>query len=246
MKSATAAKGILASTTKKNPLREIFDIRREELPIVTLLFLFFFLVIAVFQILRPLKKGLFVEYYGADLELYAKLSNILVAAVGVAVFTYLYKKLPRQRLLYVFCGFFIVCFVALGFALTGAEPLPIWGFYVLGDLLSTLMVAAFFAFLTDVATPDQAKRLFGVIGGGGVVGGWAGSTLARTLLNTIRTQGLLFLSAALMGMIILVIPIRCGSDVGSCCCACSSSLIKVNPDSIPSLMELAHRSPWFN
>jgi MFS transporter len=168
MKSATAAKGILASTTKKNPLREIFDIRREELPIVTLLFLFFFLVIAVFQILRPLKKGLFVEYYGADLELYAKLSNILVAAVGVAVFTYLYKKLPRQRLLYVFCGFFIVCFVALGFALTGAEPLPIWGFYVLGDLLSTLMVAAFFAFLTDVATPDQAKRLFGVIGGGGV------------------------------------------------------------------------------
>jgi AAA family ATP:ADP antiporter len=104
----------------------------------------------------------------------------------------------------VFCGFFIACFVALGFALNKPEPLPIWGFYVLGDLLSTLMVAAFFAYLTDIATPDQAKRLFGVIGGGGVVGGWAGSTLAWTLLKTVGMQGLLFLSAAMMGMIIVV------------------------------------------
>ncbi len=70
----------------KNPIREIFDFDRRELPVALLLFVFFFMVIAVFQILKPLKNGLFVERYGANLELYAKLANILIAAVGVAAF----------------------------------------------------------------------------------------------------------------------------------------------------------------
>ena len=77
----------------KNPIREIFDFDRRELPVALLLFVFFFMVIAVFQILKPLKNGLFVERYGANLELYAKLANILIAAAGVAAFGALYNRL---------------------------------------------------------------------------------------------------------------------------------------------------------
>ena len=189
----------------KGPLREVFDFKRDELPVVALLFTFFFLTIAVFQILRPLKKGLFLEYYGADVELYAKLANILLAGLAVTLFTYLYNRLSRERLLYVFCLFFIVSFLAVASGSASPGAGLIWSFYFLGDIESTLMVAAFFAYLTDISTMDQSKRLYGVIGGGGVIGGWVGATSATTLLQSIGMQGLLVLAATFMGIILIVV-----------------------------------------
>ncbi len=186
-----------------NPIRKVFDVRKGEFPVAILLFGFFFLVIAVFQMLRPLKKGLLIEHYGAHLELYAKLGNIVVAGIAVTVFTYLYNRLPRQRLIYTLCLFFIGCFLWLTYALNDSSALAIWSFYLLGDLVTTVMVAGFWAYATDLATPDQAKRLFGVIGGGGIIGGFAGISLTRILLQELGMSGLLLLAAGLMGMVIL-------------------------------------------
>ncbi|MDA2911843.1 hypothetical protein MYX04_13065, partial [Nitrospiraceae bacterium AH_259_D15_M11_P09] len=133
--------------------------QKQEFHIAVLMFLFFFLVIAVFQLLKPLKSGLFVEVYGADVELYAKLSNILLAAAGVAVFSLLHSTLPRQRIIYVLSTFFMGSFLFLASAITTPSPALVWGFYLLGDLEATIMVAAFWAYLTDIANSLQAKRL---------------------------------------------------------------------------------------
>ena len=188
----------------KSPLRTIFDFDRRELPVVVLLFFFFFLVIAVFQILKPLKNGLFVERYGANLELYAKLGNIAVAALGVMFFTWLYNRVRRDRLIYILCGFFLAGFALMIWALTNPKAWSIWSFYFLGDLESTLMVAAFWAYATDLSSTDQAKRLFGVIGGGGVIGGWVGISVAKVLLSQIGMEGLLILSAGFMVALIVI------------------------------------------
>ncbi len=50
-----------------------------------------------------------------------------------------------------------------------------------GDLFSTLMVATFFAFLNDSVRSDYAKRVYGLVGLGGVTGGVFGSTSVRWL-----------------------------------------------------------------
>lgn len=186
----------------KNPLRHVFDFRRQELPVVVLLFLFFFLAIAVFQMLYPLKKGLFLENYGAGTELYAKLLNIVAAGLAVTAFTLLYNRLRRQHVVYVLCGFFMASFFVLAQLLSNPGAVAIWGFYLLGDLITTLMVATFWAYSTDISSPDQAKRLFGVIGAGGIVGGVAGSTLTRSLMDQ---TGILHLAIGMMAAIALVV-----------------------------------------
>ncbi len=188
----------------KNPLRRIFDFDRRELPVVLLLFAFFFLVIAVFQILKPLKNGLFVERYGAGLELYAKLGNIAVAVLGVMFFTWLYNRVRRDRLIYILSAFFLACFALMIWALASPQAWSIWSFYFLGDLESTLMVAAFWAYATDLSSTDQAKRLFGVVGGGGVIGGWVGVSVAKLLLSEIGMNGLLTLAAGFMLAVIVI------------------------------------------
>jgi AAA family ATP:ADP antiporter len=185
--------------------RGFFDFKRRELGVALLLFAFFFGVIAAFQILKPLKNGLFVAKYGADLELYAKLANIAVAALGVVVFTYLYNRLPRHRVIYVLAGFFAVSFGAVAVTITSPGPFAIWVFYFLGDLESTMLVAGFWAYLTDLSDPDQAKRLFGPIGAGGVIGGWVGASGAKFLLGAIGAHGLLALAVALMAGLIAIV-----------------------------------------
>jgi AAA family ATP:ADP antiporter len=186
-------------------MRKIFDVRRQEAGAAVLLFLFFFLVIAVFQLLKPLKNGLFIENYGAELELYAKLANILMAVAGVTVFTYLYNRMQRQRLIYAFAAFFAAAFLIVAQALNSPGAVTVWGFYLLGDFESTLMVAAFWAYLTDLVDSDQAKRLFGAIGAGGVIGGWAGSSAAKFLLADLGAAGLLYLSTAMIAAVILIV-----------------------------------------
>ena len=180
-------------------------LKKQDLPITTLLFLFFFLIIAIFQMLKPLKGGLFVQHYGADLELYAKMGNIFVAVFGVMVFTTLYKKLQRQQMIYVLSLFFMGAFLLMPLALREPGPITIWGFYFLVDMEAAMMVAAFWAYLTDIANTHQAKRLFGPIGVGGVLGGWFGISVAKLFLEKLGAEGLLVLSAAFMGIIILVI-----------------------------------------
>ena len=179
-----------------NPLKQVMDIRREEWPQAVLMFFYFFLVITSFWILKPIKKGIFIGFYdqaGFDLmgwhlgaaqaELIAKVLNMVVAFAAVTIFTFLARSFRRQQLTYIFSAFFIVCYVLYSLVLDAPRDLTVWSFYLFGDLYSTLMVATFFAFLNDSVEPDAAKRLYGLIGLGGVSGGWFGSAMVRAKIK---------------------------------------------------------------
>lgn len=179
-----------------NPFRQIMAIRRSELPLALLMFAYFFLVITTFWILKPLKKALFIGFYdqsGFDLlgwqanaaqaELLAKVLNMVVALAAVTVFTIFVRYFRRQQLTYVFSAFFIVAFVAYAFIIDQPGDYTVWSFYLFGDLYSTLMVATFFAYLNDSVDADTAKRIYGLIGLGGVSGGWVGTEVLRTKID---------------------------------------------------------------
>jgi AAA family ATP:ADP antiporter len=200
-----------------SPLKAFMDVRREELPLSLLMFGYFFLVITSFWILKPLKKALFIEYYdqaGVDLwslelnaaqaELLAKVLNMVVAFAAVIVFTALSRRLHRQQLTLVFSGLFIAGY--FGFATWLAQPadLAVWSFYLFGDLYSTLMVATFFAFLNDSMTQDSAKRLYGLIGLGGVSGGVFGSTVVRVNISSLSYGDWLWLCTGIAITIAIV------------------------------------------
>ena len=186
-------------------LRSVVDIRPGEAGLVFAMFLFWFLVITVFQLLKPLKNGLFIEYFGAARELYAKLANIALAAVSALGFAWAYQLLRRRWLLYAIGLFFIFNFLVLSLAMPRPAPWAVWWFYLLGDMVTTLWVTGFWAYLTDIATADQAARLFGFIGGGGVIGGWAGASVADLFLRLAGTRGLLVVAAAMTAAVIPVV-----------------------------------------
>lgn len=173
--------------------KELFDVRRDELPKAIGLSAYFFLVIAVFWVLKPMKRGLIISYFGNDpitilglafdgaqAEQLGKVLNMAVAFLVVIAFTWLVRRIPRHRLIAGFCVVFggLFAFFATfvdSISVLGAPG--VWSFYVLGDIWTTVMVATFWAFANDLNTGEEAERLYGVVGLGGVVGGFVGATI---------------------------------------------------------------------
>lgn len=191
-------------------VRSFVDIRKGEFEPALLFFLFWFLVIVVFQALRPLKKGLFVEHLGAHMELYAKLANIGVAMLAVVVFTALYNRFGSRRLIPTLCGIFAVALLVFAGVLSGggAPAASVnWAFYLFGDAWSTVWVTTFWAYLTELTRTEQSKRLYGLIGAGGVIGGLlANFTVWQYIENS--GIGVLLAGAAVVTVVIAAIVLR--------------------------------------
>jgi ATP:ADP antiporter, AAA family len=199
-----------------NPLKAVLNIKREELPLSLLMFGYFFLVITSFWILKPIKKSLFIGFYQADgftlgtwhlqasqAELIAKVLNMVVAFVAVAVFSWLSRRLKREQLTYTFTLFFMVAYLLYSTVINTPGPGLVWSFYLFGDLFSTLMVATFFVFLNDSVTPERAKRIYGLVGLGGVTGGAFGSTIVRAWISELSNANWLWICFAVGILIVL-------------------------------------------
>jgi AAA family ATP:ADP antiporter len=199
------------------PRSAFFDVRPHERRIAAAMCTYFFLVITSFWILKPLKKTLFIGYYArssfdafgksftaSEAELLAKVMNMVVAAGAAVVFSLLARRLRRDRLTSVFTLFFIVAYGLFALVLERPSALAVWSFYLFGDLFSTLMVAAFFSFLNDSVSSDGAKRLYGLVGFGGVAGGVFGSTAVSAWIDWLSLGEWLGVTAGL-GLLILAV-----------------------------------------
>ena len=162
-----------------------------------MMFSYFFLTITAFWILKPIKKGLFIGYYksmggmwfngtlltATQAEQFAKITNVGVAILAVIAFTVLARRYRREKISHVFVGFFMALFAMLALVIETTTQSTIWMLYLAGDLFPTLMVATFFAFLNDSVTPSLSKRIYGLIGLGGVAGGVFGSSFVRVWIH---------------------------------------------------------------
>jgi AAA family ATP:ADP antiporter len=194
-------------------------IHRDEWPFVVLMFLYFFLVITAFWILKPIKKALFIDYYNvgghvfslfgwqltaSQAELIAKIGNLAAVVFAVIVFTWLARSLRRQQLTFVFAGFSFVMLMIYWAMLPKPSELMVWSFYIFGDLYNSLMVATFFAFLNDSVSPLASRRLYGPIILGGVSGGAFSSFFVRTQIKNFEPTDWALICAGIMIVVMFI------------------------------------------
>jgi len=191
-----------------------FDIKKKEWLNVLMMSIFFFLVIAIFWVLKPMKRGLLVNLYqesplallgttfaGAEVEQLAKVLNMIVVYGFVVLFTYLSRKLKRQQLNLFLCTLFSGLFMLFSFLIRDPGSYTAWSFYVLGDIFNSAMVTFFWAFSNDLFTSEQAKRTYGLVGLGGIIGGIVGSSVVVGLVEDVGRSTLLLACIAPMLLI---------------------------------------------
>ena len=181
-------------------LRRVADIRREEVPAVGWCWLFIFAVFLSYAIMRPIRDTAGIEGGVNNLQwlFTATLLGMLVVNIP---FSYLVKTLPRGRFVPItlhFCAGNIVLFAVLLHWADAQQTIWIWrGFFVWVSVYNVFVVSLAWQMNVDLFSPEQGKRLFGLIAAGASLGSIVGAGTTAGLASHVSPI-LLLLGAAFL------------------------------------------------
>lgn len=182
-------------------LRKVVDVRSDEVRALTLGFVYYFFILSSYYIIRPIRDDMGAA--GGVENLPWMFTGTLVAMlIANALFAALVAKFSRRRFIPIAYRFFILnlllFFVLL---LLNQKNQQVWvgrAFFIWTSVFNLFVVSVFWAFMADVFSTDQGKRLFGFISVGGTLGGIVGAAITATLVQRVGTLNLLLISAALL------------------------------------------------
>ena len=162
-------------------LRPFAKVEPEEAVTASVLTLTVFLLLTAYYLLKTAREPLILLHGGAEVKSYAAAGQAILLLVFVQVYGVVAKRLGRMRLLLSVYLFFASNLVI--FALLARTSFPVAvPFYLWVGVYNYTSIAQFWAFASDVYSPEQGKRLFAVLGIGSSVGAVAGAQFAKALV----------------------------------------------------------------
>jgi AAA family ATP:ADP antiporter len=192
-------------------LKPFVEMREGEGRTLLLMFLYSFLAMAGYNVIKPATRSVFIDSLGTRYLPHVLLLVGVLGGVVVQGYNKGMSLLPR-RLVFPVTQVVMVGFLLLFWALfrIDAKWAKVWvpvGFYFWGALAALLLISQFWTLANDVFDPRQAKRLFGFIGGGSSLGGILGAGLAGVLAKPLGTNNLLLVGAGLLGLCFFVVSL---------------------------------------
>jgi len=174
------------------------DLRPGEGPPALLLFLYFFLIITFQYATKSLRQAEYIDKLGAQA---LPLVYLLVAVCSLPILLLWSRsvdRVPRHHL--IAATSLVVAASLVGFFVLFQmenQVVPVV-FYVWISIVYVLTVSQFWSYSNHIFDPRQAKRLFGFIGAGGLLGGIAGGQVTALATRLVGTYATLFVAGAIL------------------------------------------------
>jgi AAA family ATP:ADP antiporter len=177
------------------------DVKPDELRALGLAFVFNFIVLGSYYVLRPIRDDIGAAG-GLENLSWMYTGTMVTMLLANALFSALVARSSRRRFIPITYRFFIANLV-LFYLLMKFAPAEqqVWvgrSFFVWVSVFNLFVVTVFWAFMTDVFNSEQGKRLFAFIGVGGTLGAIVGGTVTALLVKKLGALNLLFVSAILL------------------------------------------------
>ena len=185
----------------KRLLQKIVDVRANELRALGLAFVFNFVVLGSYYVVRPIRDDI-AATGGIETLPWMYTGTLVTMLVANALFSAIVARMSRRRFIPIAYRFFmanLVIFYVLMHTLTPAQN--VWvgrAFYVWVSVFNLFVVTLFWAFMTDVFNSEQAKRLFAFISVGGSIGAIVGPIITVTLVHKLGAANLILVTAAML------------------------------------------------
>ena len=201
----------------------IFNIRRAEFPLAALAAAFYFCVLCGYFFVRPVRDAMGVARGMGELYW---LFGVTVASslILVLLFGGVVARTNRRRFIPVAYGFVVACLILFagllvmdaqaggGLIGSGSETTLARGvgytFYVWLSAINLFINSIFWAFMVDIFSVEQGKRMFAFIGIGGttgaLAGGWATNRIAAATESVYLPVGLMAVGAACFVLAIIL------------------------------------------
>ncbi|MFL6515758.1 MAG: NTP/NDP exchange transporter [Chthoniobacterales bacterium] len=184
--------------SNKNWLKLVVDVKPNEIRALWLGFLFFFLILAGYYVIRPIRDNIGATQFE---NLWWMFTVVLVVMIMAnALFSAIVARMPRRKFIPIAYRFFalnlIIFFGLMQYMPPGKQPWVDGCFFVWVSVFNLFATAIFWSFMTDLFTTEQGKRLFGFIAVGGSLGGILGPIITTSLVRYVSTGVLLLICAA--------------------------------------------------
>ena len=185
----------------KRIFSKIVDVKANELHALLLAFVFNFVVLGGYYVIRPIRDEIGADRGVENLPwMYTgTLTGMLIAN---ALYATIVARMSRRRFIPIAYRFAIAnlfVFFLLMRWMPAAQERTILApiFFIWVSVFNLFATTMFWSFMADVFTPEQAKRLFGFIAVGGSIGGIVGGLVTSSLAGKLST-GLFLLITAIM------------------------------------------------
>jgi ATP:ADP antiporter, AAA family len=189
------------TTSVGRVIKRLVDVRDEEVAALVWSCVYFFLVLAAYFVIRPIRDQMGLA--GGVRNLAWLFSGTLLGMLLLhPLFTWMVGRFSRRTFVAWIYRFFILNLIGfyLLFQFADAEQ-SVWVarfFFIWTSVFNLFVVTIFWSFMADVYQPSQGRRLFGFIAVGGTLGALTGSTITGTLVAILGPVTMLLVSATLL------------------------------------------------
>ena len=179
---------------------KIVDVKADELRALWLAFVFNFVVLAGYYILRPIREEIGATS-GVENLPWMYTATLIGMLIANALFAAIVSRMSRRKFLPIAYRFAIanlfIFFILMRFVPANWQWLLARSFFVWVSVFNLFATTLFWAFMTDLFTAEQGKRLFGFIAVGGSLGAILGPLVPTFLVDRFSTGIFCLMSAAM-------------------------------------------------
>jgi ATP:ADP antiporter, AAA family len=184
----------------KRIFSKIVDVKPDEIRALWLGFVFNFMVLGGYYVIRPIRDEIGASS-GVENLPWMFTATLVAMLVANALFSALVAGMSRRKFIPIAYRFFIanlVIFSVLMRVFTPAQQAWLGRtFFVWLSVANLFVVTVFWAFMTDLFSNEQGKRLFGFISIGGSLGAIIGGSITAWLVKPIGAANLLLVSGVM-------------------------------------------------
>src|SRR5207247_3000753 len=188
------------------------ELKADEIRALWLGFIFHFLILTGYYIMRPIRDSIAASNRLETLP-WMFTATLIAMLIANALFAAIVARMSRRKfipLAYGFCIFNLALFFVLMRTCPPAQQIWIGrALYVWVSVFNLFNTAIFCAFMTDLFTVEQGKRLYGFIAVGGSLGAILGAYITKHYVRDIGPANLLAISAimfAVAGFLVRFFP----------------------------------------
>src|SRR5436309_1197889 len=186
----------------KTLFAKIVDVKPDEVRALLLAFVFNFVVLGGYYVIRPIRDEIGADR-GVENLPWMYTGTLIGMLIANALYAIVVARMSRRQFIPIAYRFAIanlfVFFLLMRWMPAGQERsilAPI--FFIWVSVFNLFATTMFWSFMADLFTPEQGKRLFGFIAVGGSLGGILGGLVTSSLAGKLNTGIFLLISAAML------------------------------------------------
>ncbi len=196
---------IVSNVYMKALFTRLTQIKPDEAAGALVSFLFVFVLMASYMILRPVRDALPSDWGDTSLAVQWSITFML-STVAVSIYNFCASKISLKKLVPAVFIFFAASFALIYLLSVLGCDRALLGkvFYVWTSVFSLFHISIFWSFTSQAYSKEQSKRIFGFINTGASVGAICGPVLVINLVKNVPLEGVLLITS---GSLLLVLPL---------------------------------------